>query len=254
MPLFDDITAAIAPYANKAKAAVNQVEKAVSDFGKRLVPGVSPGAMPTPTPATQESLTTIDGVDHSTSVTSGSWNELSASGIQGIIFPYTPVISVEYKAEYTATTPLHSNFAIQSYKNSSISDISIQGKFSVQSNRDAEVYISTMRLLKALTRMRSGGYTGDMDSGSPPPVCRLFAHGEWMFNNVPIAIKSFRTEFNDSVDYFRLQQADGTETAVPTMSTLSITCVPMYSRDEMLKFSVTGYLNNSKEYNAKGYL
>ena len=36
----------------------------------------------------------------------------------GIIFPYTPQISVEHRAEYTPQTPLHSNYALNFYKNS----------------------------------------------------------------------------------------------------------------------------------------
>ena len=179
---------------------------------------------------------------------------------QGILFPYTPIISYEVKADYASTTPVHSNFAQYFYKNSSVSPINIQGKFSVENSRDAEIYIATMHLLRTLTRMRYGGATsGDADSGAPPPVCRLDGHGEMMLNNTPVVIASYRVEFQDSIDYFTYKGKTGTgnqdygPTSVPTVSTISIVCNPVYSRNEMQKFSVTGYLNNSS-FRKQGYI
>lgn len=191
-----------------------------------------------------------------TSLTGGYSNELTNLG--GIIFPFTPSISYENKAEYTSSNPLHSNFAINFYQKSSVGNISISGKFTVQDERDAAIYISTVHLLKALTKMRSGGSTGDRDSGSPPPVCRLDAFGEFMLENVPVAISSFRIELPDGVDYFTIGKGSTQNvrfglTSVPTVSTIAITCVPMYSRDEMQKFSVSGWLTNSK-FRKSGYL
>ena len=191
-----------------------------------------------------------------TSLTGGYSNELTNLG--GIIFPYTPSISYENKADYASTGPLHSNYSINFYQRSSVGNISITGKFTVQDERDAAIYLSTVHLLKALTKMRSGGSTGDRDSGSPPPVCRLDAFGEFMLENVPVAISSFRVELPDSVDYFTIgkgatQNVRFGLTSVPTVSTIAITCIPMYSRDEMQKFSVSGWLTNSK-FRKSGYL
>jgi hypothetical protein len=105
--------------------------------------------------------------------------------------------------------------------------------------------------------MRSGGANnGDKDSGSPPPVCRLDGYGAMMLENVPVAITSYRAEFTDSVDYFTISTpwvgSDEVKTSVPTVSTIAITCLPMYSREEMQKFSVTGYLNGS--FKGKGFI
>jgi hypothetical protein len=171
----------------------------------------------------------------------------------GIIFPYTPTISYEAKADYGASNPMHSNFAVNFYQRSSISAISITGKFSVQNTKDAEIYLATMHLLKALIRMRSGGANnGDKDSGAPPPVCRLDGYGTMMLENAPVVITSYRAEFPDSVDYFTVSLTNDKKSSVPTLSTIAITCLPMYSREEMQKFSVTGYLNGS--YKGKGFI
>lgn len=253
--------------ANDFNSLESKITNTIASFGKRTVPGVNFGAMPSFVPPTIVNVTDAAGKkvgkdlrvrikvppNYLTSQTTGLNNELSANGLHGIIFPYTPSISLEYKADYASQSPLHSNFAVNFYQKSSVSSISITGKFSVENATDAGVYIATVHLLKALTKMKSGGSLyGDEDSGSPPPVCRLFAHGEWMFENVPVAITSFRVELPDSVDYFTLPANEiYGMTSVPTMSTISITCLPMYSRDEMLKFNVGDYLNNKP---GAGYL
>ena len=180
-----------------------------------------------------------------TSSTSGINNELRKLG--GIIFPYTPSISYEHKADYTSQTPTHSNFAVYFYKNSSISAITITGKFTVQNDTDVGVYLSTVHLLRALTKMRSGGRTGDADSGAPPPVCRLDAYGDAMLANVPVAITSFRLELPDNIDYYNLGPEAAAiygQASVPTLSTITLSCIPMYSRQEMQDYSVTDWLNN----------
>lgn len=238
-----------------------------AEFGTRNVPGVGKGAMPLPKPPTVVNLFDIKGKqvgqdyrvkikvpgNYWTAYTAGPNDELYNLG--GIIFPYTPSINVEFKADYASQTPMHSNFAINFYQRSSVGNISITGKFTVSNDTDAAIYLSTVHLLKALTRMRSGGKSGDPDSGSPPPVCRLFGHGEWMFENVPVAITSYRLELPDSVDYYTLPD-NGTfsATSVPIVSTISINCLPMYSRNEMLKFNVTQYLDNSTQFKKQGFI
>lgn len=231
-------------------------------IGERRVPGVPPGAEPTPPVLARTGFVDIAGnlskddirvrllvpPKYITKSLSGPNNEILNNG--GILFPYTPSISYEARAEYSEQKPLHSNFSINFYQRSSIGNITISGKFSVGNAADAEIYLSTMHLLKSLTRMRFGT---DADAGAPPPVCRLYANGEGMLHNVPVAVSSYRIEMPDSVDYFTILQNDnfGT-TAVPTVSTIAITCVPMYSRNEMQKFSVSGY--NSGTFRKQGYI
>ena len=235
-------------------------------FGEREVPGVTPGAEPPMIFPPSVSYSDVNGVTPAETLrvrlrvppkylniaTSGPQKELSVENFGGIIFPYTPSISYEVKADYSASNPLHSNFAINFYQRSSVSAITISGKFSVENYVDAGVYLSTVRLLKALTKMRSGGASGDLDSGAPPPICRLDAYGEMMLKNVPVVITSFRIELPDGVDYFAFDNYLYGSNSVPTLSTIAITCLPMYSRSEMQQFSVTGYLNNA--YYGKGYI
>jgi hypothetical protein len=181
----------------------------------------------------------------------------------GIIFPYTPQISIEHKADYESQNPTHSNLTQYFYKHSSVGSISIQGKFSVQNEVDAGVYISTVHLLRALTKMR---YGIDGDAGSPPPVCRLYAYGRFMLDYVPVAITSFRLELPDGVDYFTAgsnplggfasdsRYGIDAQTSVPTVSTISVTCIPMFSRQDMLKYGVQSWLESDNLRKNMGFL
>lgn len=186
--------------------------------------------------------------DYRVTSTNGPHKELD--DLRGIIFPYTPSIDFEHKADYATTTPMHSNYAQYFYQHSSVSSITITGKFTVQNDTDANIYLATIHLLRTLTKMRYGGAGGDANSGAPPPVCRLDAYGDRMLNNVPVAITSFKMTLPDSIDYYTVDQ----KSSVPTVSTITVTCIPMYSRKEMQDFSVTGWFNNSPKMRNTGFL
>jgi hypothetical protein len=179
----------------------------------------------------------------------------------GIIFPYTPQISLEHRAEYSTLQPMHSNYTQYFYQRSSVSPIQITGKFTVQNEKDAGVYLATVHLLRALTKMRSGGADGDGAlSGNPPPVCRLDAYGSFMLDNVPVVVNSFRQELPEGVDYYTLGKTgvgggyiNYDLTSVPTYSTITVSLYPMYSRAETQKFNVNGWLTN-KDVRRSGFL
>ena len=188
--------------------------------------------------------------DYLTESTTGIYGELGA--IEGIVFPYTPTINYDVKADYQTINPMHGNYSQYFYQHSSVGPISITGKFTVQNDRDAGVYLATVHLIKALTKMKFGT---DSDAGSPPPVCRLFAYGTYMMENVPIVISSYRCELPDGVDYYTLgkNKPDSIydQASVPIVSNIAITCYPIYSRKELAKFSVDNWLNaysNNSKY------
>lgn len=198
-----------------------------------------------------------------TYITESTQGTIARELANGIIFPYTPSITFERKAEYNAVSAIHSNYVQYFYKNSAVTAISITAKFTVQNDKDAAVYISTKHLLSALTKMP---YGTDFGAGSPPPICRLDAYGTYMFKNVPVVITSFRTEFPQDVDYymgtgksfsdselfslgyqpdeFQNNRRDSDYNFVPTVSTFNISCQPLYSRKEMLESNIDNFLKN----------
>lgn len=179
-------------------------------------------------------------------------SELQSYG--AIIFPYTPSIQFEQSAQYQSQTPIHSNYPLNFYQRSTVGNITIQGKFTVENNKDAALYLGTIQLLRVLTKMRWGD---DVDAGAPPPVCELKAYGTFMLDSIPVAIQSFRIELPDTVDYFTYSDEykySSRATAVPTLSSITVTCIPMFSRDEIKNFSVDKLLSDYDGERDKGYL
>jgi hypothetical protein len=167
----------------------------------------------------------------------------------GILFPITPQITLENKAEYSSITPLHSNYPINFYKNSSVSDITITANVVVQNDDDAYYYLGMVRILTAITKMRFGS---ESMAGTPPPICRLSAYGEYVLKNVPVVLTSVKHDLPDDVDFYTSNVLAETNVSVPTKSTFTINMKPTYSRAEMLNATVDSYLNNSNA--GKGYL
>lgn len=177
------------------------------------------------------------------------------ANIGGVLFPYTPQISYDNQANYASVNPLHSNYTQYFYRHSAITAIQINGKFTVQNEKDAVIWLATQHLLRSLTKMRFGE---DVNAGSPPPVCRLDGYGDYQLANIPVAVQSFKFELPDGVDYIK---TDGKNpkvpspfatTLVPTVSTLNLTLIPIYSRKEIQNYSVDKFISGSLA--GKGFL
>jgi hypothetical protein len=181
----------------------------------------------------------------------GPANILQKNG--GILFPYTPNIAMDNQAQYATQTPLHSNYPLFFYKNSTMTPITVNAKFTVQNEFEGAVLLGVIHLLRALTKMKFGN---DPDAGAPPPVCRFDAYGDYMMYNVPVSIASWRHELPDSVDYIAVGRPGSPATygrsMVPVMSTITLTMNVMYSRREMLAYNVKNWLNGSLA--RRGYL
>lgn len=186
---------------------------------------------------------------------------------RGIVFPYTPQISYENTADYAPQNLTHSNYTIYSYKSSKVGAINLQAKFTVQSDTDADYYLMVQHLLRALIKMRTGNA---QNAGAPPPVCRLKAYGANMLDEVPVVVSSFRIELSADVDYYTSNQSTGLQRGtgdldtgfkrfqsanmVPTVSTIQMSLLPMYSRNEMLQYDVDRWLVDDQTFKGKGYL
>lgn len=179
--------------------------------------------------------------------------------IKNIIFPYTPTISQDFSANYATVNPTHSNYSFNFYKSSTPGPISISGKFTVQNDLEARIWLATVHLLRSLMKMRFGT---DSNAGAPPPICRFHAYGNHQYNNVPVVLQSFKMELPSEVDYYSTNPLPAPSAGnvkyaennmVPTVSTISIVLLPTYSRQELLAQSqVTNYLNGTAK--PGGYL
>jgi hypothetical protein len=116
----------------------------------------------------------------------------------GLIFPYTPQISMSTSAKYTAIPTIHSNYTFQAYQNSDPGEIKITGAFNVEDSSQALYWIAVVHYLRSVSKMFSGN---DPKAGNPPPIVNLNGYGAYVFKNVPVIIKSMSLDLPQECDY-----------------------------------------------------
>lgn len=120
----------------------------------------------------------------------------------GMIFPYTPTINIASSAAYQKMSPIHSNFSFQTYQHSDPGEITITAPMNVEDTEQALYWIASMHYFRAVTKMFSGY---DPKAGNPPPIVMLNGYGSYVFNNVPVVVKSFSTSLTAECDYISVK-------------------------------------------------
>lgn len=151
---------------------------------------------------------------------------IANSMIDGIVFPYTPQITVSHNARYQEQALTHSNYKSYFYEGSDVSAITISGEFTAQNQREGEYVMSVVYFLRACTRMFFGQ---ENNAGEPPTIVFLDGFGDYYFPHVSCVVTNFTHTMPNDVDYIPLI-GNFTGTRVPTMSTLSVTLQPVHSR------------------------
>lgn len=118
----------------------------------------------------------------------------------GVIFPYTPSISVNYTANYDKTDLTHSNYRGYFYKNSAVGDVTIQATFTAQDTAEAQYLLAVIHFFRSVTKMF---YGQDAQRGAPPPLLYLVGLGEFQFNGHPCVVSNFQYSLPTEVDYIR---------------------------------------------------
>lgn len=116
----------------------------------------------------------------------------------GLIFPYTPQISMSASAKYSPIQTMHSNYTFQAYQNSDPGEIKITGPFNVEDSSQALYWIAAVHYLRSVSKMFSGN---DPKAGNPPPIVNLNGYGAYVFKNVPVIIKSMSLDLPQECDY-----------------------------------------------------
>jgi hypothetical protein len=176
----------------------------------------------------------------------GPARHLADVGDDAVVFPYTPQIVVQTRANYNALTPTHSNYAFYAYQNSQLDAISIVGTFTAQNLNDANYMMASIHALRSVTKMNFGG---SRDPGAPPPVCRLDGYGTYQFNDMPVVISSFFYTLNEDVDYLTATPGFDKKTAVPTRAEFTIECLPAFSRRDQASFSIDKFISGESTEN-----
>jgi hypothetical protein len=120
----------------------------------------------------------------------------------GVIFPYTPGISVTYSAGYDTSELVHSNYKIYQYKGSSVDAVTITADFTAQDTTEANYLLAVIHFFRSVTKMFYG-QDQNPKAGVPPPLCYLSGFGAYTFDAHPLVVTSFTYATPTDVDYIR---------------------------------------------------
>jgi len=207
---FDGIDAQVA--ANKAQADLDAQDAAVGGGGK----GISTALNDTRSTATKDDsanfqqkpdwrarLSLSPGANYLYKVPAGQAGILAPlQSTDGVIFPYTPAISVTYSAGYDASDLIHSNYKVYQYKGSSVDTVSITADFTAQDTTEANYLLAVIHFFRSVTKMFYG-QDKNPNNGVPPPLCYLSGFGAYTFDAHPLVVTNFTYTTPTEVDYIR---------------------------------------------------
>jgi hypothetical protein len=184
----------------------------------------------------------------------------------GVLFPYTPIISVNYSANYNPTELVHNNYKVYQYSSSSIDTVTITCDFTAQDTYEANYLLAVIHFFRSATKMFYG-QDENPRRGTPPPLCYIYGMGSYQFAGQPLAIQQFSYNLPNNVDYIKTSVGEGeiarastgprplpdgvakggvasppkfppiaepnTISWVPSKIQLTVTCVPMPSRNQV---------------------
>lgn len=116
----------------------------------------------------------------------------------GVLFPYTPSISMSYRANYEMVQGVQTNWAIPTYQQSNVEMLTLRATFTANSQSEALYLLTVLHFLRSATKSHFGS---DPLAGLPPPILYLNGYGEGMYNNVPVVISSVSYTLPPDVDY-----------------------------------------------------
>ena len=120
----------------------------------------------------------------------------------GVVFPYTPSISTNYRASYDVSDLVHTNYKNYFYKNSSVEEISISGVFTANSAAEADYLLAVIHFFRSASKMFYGQDSNPV-AGTPPPVLFMDGLGVYQFNEHPCLLNNFAYSLPSDVDYIR---------------------------------------------------
>ena len=158
-----------------------------------------------------------------------------------MVFPFNPTILFGNSANYTAISPIHTNYPYYAYENSQVDTITVAGEYFSQNIEDAAYWIAVLHFLRTMTKMFYG--EGDL-SGTPPLLTRLNGYGKHVMNNIPCVIQTFSVDLPSDVDYIQCT-VDNTLNYVPTRAQVNVTLQPQYSRASQASFDLQKFANGN---------
>lgn len=170
----------------------------------------------------------------------------SRTGTSGVVFPYTPTVTLSHTARYQSQSLTHSNYSSYFYDGSEIGAIQINGEFTVQNVAEGQYLMAAIQFFRICTKMFFGR---DEYAGSPPPLVFLDGYGDAYLPHIPCVVTQFSHSMQGEVDYVPIpigvdigtngilpvgppsrNDSYGGVVRLPTSSTITVSLQPVYSR------------------------
>jgi hypothetical protein len=140
----------------------------------------------------------------------------------GLLFPYTPQIAVSQAVDYKNTELVHTNGDIAYYSRTPSVTLEVSADFTVQNQREGRYALAALHFLRTVSKM----YFGDTDSqigvaGLPPPVLIFTGYGTYIFNNLPVILKSHNYSFDKTANMVSFSTDSGVMN-LPSMFSVSM--------------------------------
>jgi hypothetical protein len=186
----------------------------------------------------------------------GGFFAKSGSSRVGVVFPYTPQVTVTHTANYESQKLTHNNYTQYFYNNSEVQAITITADFTVQNVNEGQYLLASLYFFRSCTKMFFGQDSNVGMAGNPPPIVYLNGYGEYYLPNVPCVITSFSHAMPADVDYMDVPEPAVTNTGynpqymnyrlnstrLPTTSQITLSLQPIYSRlSQSLAFSLNDF-------------
>lgn len=120
----------------------------------------------------------------------------------GMAFPTTPMIAESHSVQYSSYSPTHSMAKFNNFERTDNVVLQVSGDFFVTNATEARYMLACIHFLRSMTKMDFGRES--VHRGTPPPVLLFSAYGNFMYNDVPVIIKSVNFTLEPDVDYIQV--------------------------------------------------
>ena len=234
-----------AGWTNNSVADANKIRKATAPRTDDLAPSFSPVFSPSAWKDGRVRISLPDGANRM------FYNDPRANLLltplqetSGVVFPFVPQIVINNAANYSALSPSQTNYPYQVYQNSQIGTINLFGQFTAQTPADARYVLAVITFMRLATKSFRND---DEHAGNPPIILKLTGHGKNLLPSIPVVIQSFDLTLPKEVDYittpvpYDIMNIDN----IPTITDISITMTPVYSRQQLSKFNMADIANGN---------
>lgn len=163
----------------------------------------------------------------------------------GIVFPYTPTISIGHGANYGTYDTTHSIYQPHYYINTPNPTINVTAQFTAQSMDEAKYAAAALHFLKVATKSDFGKVNRNSTAGTPPPVLLFSGYGGLHADNIPVVLKSFQYTLVEDVDYVSFEMPEVGEVSIPTLFVVGFDLGVQITPTKTLDFDIKKYSSGS---------